>query len=383
MKRISMEWTGPDSLREMQDDFPGVDVAVFRNDGTLVVSSGKRVPPVVQGKLKEGDTLFAGIQSHGITLVGSSSWSETEVGLRQLDLVLAALWLPLVALTVAVSWYGGGLVLRPVRELVTSAEALSEASDGMSLQTTDRAEFAALATSLNNLIGRVRHAASLQEQFASDAAHELRNPLALLRTRIESNLRIARSPEEHVRSQEALLRQIEKLTLVVESLLSSARRRAPIVGPIQLDDCVERTVHAWLELRCLPPETARLSLEPVTVAISIEDVDIVLRNLLDNSARFSTGSPQIEVQVTGDGSHAILTVRDFGSGLTDEEMKHAFERFYRSDPGRSREDGGAGIGLAVVKRIVESNQGRVKFVPVDYGAMVKILLPTCENESSG
>lgn len=382
VNRISLEWSGPDSLKELQDDFPGVDVAVFSADGNLIISSAKRVPKAGQGHWKVGDTLFAGILSRGNIVVGSSQWSETEVGLRQLDFVLAALWLPLVALTIAVSWYGGGLILKPVRELVASAESLSEDSNGPSLRTTDRAEFAALATSLNNLIERVRYAASLQEQFASDAAHELRNPLALLQTRIESNLRIARSAEEHVRSQEALLRHIKRLALVVESLLSSARRSTPTATPIQFGDYVEHAVHAWLELRGLPIETVRLNLELVTVAICREDVEIVLRNLLDNSAKYSADSSEIEVSVHRDGIHVLLTVRDFGTGLTVVDAEHAFERFYRSDAGRSREDGGAGIGLAVVKRIVESNKGQVEFVPVEQGALVMIKLPATDAESS-
>lgn len=375
VKRISHEGSTPESWREVQDDFPSIDVAVYTTSGKLVASTTKKSPPLVQGKSKSGDVLSYGFQDGGNIFVGMGSWVETEAGLKQLSLVLAILWLPLILLTAAVSWYGGGLVLRPVTELVDSAKKLSEKAHGGCLTTSDHAEFAELASSLNQLIEGVRHAAALQEQFASDAAHELRNPLALLRTRIETNLMKDRSPVEHVDSQRSLIRQIDRLTAIVETLLCSARQSGPTSHAADLGESVRFSVKEWAESKAWPESRILLSIQPCNAPISHKEAGIILRNLLDNGARHSPKDSTLEVDLSNQAGMVHLSVRDHGPGFSKEEMSLAFERFYRSDEGRSGVRGGAGIGLAVVKRIVETHRGSVRFIEVKTGALVEICLP--------
>ncbi len=373
--RIASEWNTPDSLREVNEDFPGLEIAVYSDKGTLLASTTKRVLPVIIGRSKRDDSLLFGLHLGPNIFVGVNSWVETEVGLRQLAFVLAALWLPLVLLTAIVSWHGGGLVLRPVKELVDSAEELSGTSEGRKLTTTDRAEFASLAESLNQMIERVRYSASLQEQFASDAAHELRTPLALMRTRVETNLKRERSAVEHVDSQKALLKQIERLTLIVETLLQSARQQIPHAGALCFNDAVTEAVKDWIEARQWSNEELILEVQPCNVSVSKEEVAIIVRNLLDNAATHSPQGSTIFVTVLATDEGVTLSVRDSGPGLTDEDKLRAFDRFFRSDEGRSRNDGGAGIGLSVVKRIVEAAGGSIKFLPTESGALVSVWLP--------
>ncbi len=379
VQSISHEPVNRHTLREVKEDFPGLDVAVFSPNGELLESTTQRTLPFVEGRLKKGDSLTYGIRIGSTVVVGVTSWAETEAGLRQLAWVLAGLWLPLILLTAGVSWYCGGLVLRPVKELVVSAQRLSGASEGEALATTDRAEFASLTESLNQLIARVRHAASLQEQFASDAAHELRTPLALLRTRIETNLQRDRTPQEHIASQSAMLKQIERLTSIVETLLCSARQQARDSVVVDFGSAVRAAVEDWAESRDWPAARIRVETQSCRAQISHGEVAIVVRNVLDNGARHSPENSALEVKVVSTGGQIELTVRDFGHGLTDEEMARAFERFYRSDEGRGRQEGGSGIGLAVVKRIVQAAGGEVGFVPVDSGALISLTLPVADD----
>ena len=374
VKRISADWAPPESLAEASEDFPGLSFAAFGKDGAPFLGSAKRLTSVPAGRSRRGDEIRLGVQVGPIYFVGKGSLLETEAGIAQLALVLAGLWLPLTVLTAAVSWYGGGLVLRPVRELVASAEKLSGTTDGQELTTTDRADFASLAQSLNQMISRVRHAAELQEQFASDAAHELRTPLALIRTRVEANLKRPRTPEEHVASQTALLRQIERLSAIVGTLLVSARRLGPATEVIAFHEAVQRAAGEWAELRDWPSERLRLELQPCSARIGKEEVTIIVRNLLDNAATFSPPSAPIIVTTKESEGGVTLLVRDFGQGLTSEEMCKAFGRFYRSDEARSRLNGGAGIGLAVVRRIVEASGGTIEFLPADSGALISMTL---------
>lgn len=376
VKRISREWGAPDGLREIQEDFPGLEITVFNSNGHVLASSTKWVPKLVVGRQKYGDTLMFGFRNAEVTFVGFASWSETEVGLRQLALVLALLWFPLTALTAAVAWYSGGLVMRPVSELVASAQKLSGNTDGELLRTTDGAEFAELARSLNQMIERVRRVASLQEQFASDAAHELRTPLALLQTRIEVSLQQDRTPEEHVIAQRAMLRQIDRLASIVGALLATARKQVARLTVEEFGLAVRSAVNDWRELTQWPATALQVDIEECTSTMSQDEIEIVVRNLLDNAARHSPEGCPIQLRVVCSDGLISMTVRDFGLGLSAEQMKLAFERFYRADEGRDRQDGGAGIGLAVVKRIAESHHGSVAFEPVEVGAKIVLRLPS-------
>lgn len=373
--RIAHEWRGPASLAEEHDDFPEMDFAVYSSDHVLIASTSKKPPPFVQGNWKSKGVLAVGRNVDGLTFVGSASWKETETGLRQLALVLAGLWLPLTLLTAGLAWYGGGLVLRPVTELVASAEKLSERSVDQLLTTTDTAEFASLAASLNQLIERVRRSATLQEQFASDAAHELRNPLALLRTRVETALLRERSVPEYIAALRSQLSEIERLTALVEMLLLTARQERREVAPIEFDVEVAAVAHRWAESRDWPQDRLTLKLSPSSAAISSEELEIVLRNLLENAAHHAPEGTPILIEVATIEGKVSTTVVDQGPGIDPSEAKVAFERFYRSDAGRNRKHGGAGIGLSVVKRIIESYGGNVEFLAVQSGAQIRFVLP--------
>lgn len=376
VKRISGEWSTPNAFPELQEDYPGLEVTVFKPNGEILASTTKRPPLNIVGRQKSGDTLTFGYRHADSNFVGVASWVETEAGLHQLAFVLAILWLPLTAVTAAVAWHVGGLIMRPVSELVASAEKLSGTAEGEILHTTDGAEFAALAHSLNQLIARVRRVGSLQEQFASDAAHELRTPLAMLQTRIEVNLQNERTSQEHVNAQRAMLRQIDRLASIVGALLRTARQNGETPQIEDFSNAVRVAASEWVELTQWPKSAIQIEIEECSSTISQDEISIILRNLLDNAASHSPEGSSIQLRVTCSGDMITLTVGDCGPGLKAEAMTRAFERFYRTEEARGRQNGGAGIGLAVVKRIVESHAGSVEFMAVENGALVRLILPS-------
>ena len=372
---ISRDPVDDATLRENKEDFPGIELYVYHNDGRPIASTTKSVPAMHIGRFKTGDQLSFGIAFKDRITVGVSSWSETNTGLQQLAFVLLVLWLLLTVVTAFVAWYGSGMMLQPVKELVRSAEKLSGRSTGEILQTSDTAEFAELADRLNQLISRVHQSALLQEQFASDAAHELRNPLAILRTRIEANLLRDRSISEHVESQQRMLHQVDRLSAIVESLLRSARQLSREVEPIDFAYAVTSAVNQWQDLSAWPDEQIQVKCAPSWARIQIDEVEIIVRNLLDNSARYSPSGAIIEISVAVEGERIGLTVRDYGTGIPAKEFVRVFDRFYRSDEARDRTHGGAGIGLAVVKRIVEARGGSVFPQAVSTGTLMVVTLP--------
>lgn len=375
LNRVAAEYRSPSSLAEEHEDFPGVSFAVYSSDGRLLASTSKNAPKFQMGNAKHDHQVFVGINQGDKIFVGSSSWLETSAGLRQLALVLGLLWLPLTLITALTAWYGGGLVLRPVTELVASAERLSGMADGSILTTTDHAEFATLADSLNQLIARVHYAASVQEQFAADAAHELRNPLAMLRMRVEANLLNERTGEEHVISQQKMLVQIDRLTAIVEALLLSARLAPEATQAIDLDTAVIQAISDWTEYSGWPIDRLHLSVAPCIARISPDEIALVLRNVLDNASHHAPDPTPIEVSVSSFDGWARIEVRDHGPGIPKDDVERVFDRFYRADPSRDRRNGGNGIGLAVVKRIVEWRGGSVRVEPIPRGTLIAVLFP--------
>ena len=379
VQRIAHEWSGPTALVEEHEDFPEVDFTVSKPDGSVLASTSKTPVPFSVGRAKVEHRLFFGSSNGKISVIGTASWSETEAGLRLLALVLMGLWLPLAILTAGIAWYGGGLVLRPVTELVRSADKLSSASAKDLLETTDHAEFAALAESLNKMIERVRRSAEVQEQFASDAAHELRSPLALLRTRIETTLLNDRTGEEYQSDLRSLLPKVDRLTSIVETLLSSARDGQGSVPSLDLHVSLNQIVSQWVLDANWDQDRLKINMVPCQAEITFEELRIVACNFLDNAASHSPKVTPLVVTLVQLDEVVRLGVRDFGPGLSDEGRSQAFERFYRSEEDRNRETGGAGIGLAVVKRIVESRHGQVGFCEVESGAEAYMTLPISAN----
>jgi signal transduction histidine kinase len=341
----------------------------------ILASTSKTPIPFTNNRRRSGHNLFDGYEIGAIRVVGRSSWTETEEGIRQLGLVLGGLWLPLVFLTGAIAWYGGGLILRPVTELVNSADHLSLSTKSDLLATSDKAEFAALADSLNLMISRIRSAAEVQEQFASDAAHELRSPLALLRTRVETTLLRDRSSGEYIANLKSMIGQIDRLTSIVETLLASARHSASNRQMIHLDVILPTIIEQWSLESDWPMERLQINLQKCEALISEEELRIIIGNLADNASRYSPEGKPIVLTLERVTDRIHLAVRDFGPGLTKERQAKAFDRFYRSDDARGRDHGGAGIGLAVVKRIVESCGGEVGFRSEEPGTTVWFTLP--------
>jgi signal transduction histidine kinase len=383
VERVSREWTGPSSLVEEHEDNPIIEFAVSSQDGTLLASTSKRSISFVAGQSSAEHRLNFGLDKGQIRVMGTTSLLETEAGIRQLGIVLAWLWLPLVVLTALVAWYGGGLVLRPVSELIRSADQLSSGQNCRFLETSDHAEFANLTSSLNLMIARIRKAAEIQEQFASDAAHELRSPLALLRTRVETTLLNERNEAEYRDSLRSMLVQIDRLTSIVETLLTSTRQSILTTkNNLKLDTAVSKITDSWVLESDWQIERIEVTCEPSVTNVTFEELRIILGNLLDNASRYAPSDTSILVDLKNDGEFAYISIRDFGCGLKPNQQERAFDRLYRADSDRNRDYGGAGIGLAVVKRLVEKNGGQVGFSTVTPGTQVWFSLPTSVSQRS-
>ena len=303
--------------------------------------------------------------SRYVVEVGIST-ARTEETVRQVLLMLA-IGLP-IAVCVAVA---GGFVLvrralKPVDNLSQKAAAITQHSLSERLpvvRTGDELE--RLSVSLNLMISRLEDAINSSKQFVADASHELRTPLAVLRGELES---LAQDVELKPQTRETLgssLEEVDRLAEIVEGLLALSR----------LDTGEAQTQRERFDLVALVATTAdQMSLlaedkHITVVCASSEHVMIegdqaklkqVVVNLLDNAIKYTPNGGRIDLTITQEAGEAVLDVADDGIGIPPEALPHVFKRFFRVDGSRSRDQGGAGLGLSIVKSICDAHGARVE-----------------------
>ncbi|HET6977084.1 MAG TPA: ATP-binding protein [Pyrinomonadaceae bacterium] len=222
-----------------------------------------------------------------------------------------------------------------------------------------------------------------QQRFIADASHELRTPLAVLRGETEVALGKTRSVEEYKESLQLIQEEAERLSHIVEDLFILARQPvdanvAPISMPLSLTDVVKDCARAANVLAVR--KGVRLRLENGTGPISLNgDEEMIKRmilNLLDNAVKYTPEGGEISLALEQQNGSAAIVVRDTGIGIPDADQQRVFDRFYRVDKARSRALGGAGLGLSIVRCIVEAHGGHIaiKSAP-HHGTTFTVFLP--------
>ena len=224
-----------------------------------------------------------------------------------------------------------------------------------------------------------------QARWVSDVAHELKTPITAL-------LLVGDSLAAQVNSRNAVLverlqRELTRLQELVNDLLELSRLENALPGQgmrpqtVSLAELVQQVwpgIRPLAEQRCVQLVVEEPALEPATVLADVSRLHRALLNLFDNAVRFSPDGGTVEVQLRCGPSWCLLTVRDRGPGLSEEDLDHLFERFYRGDRARARSPrGGSGLGLAIVQQIAHAHGGRVQASNhPEGGALLELLLPT-------
>jgi signal transduction histidine kinase len=261
----------------------------------------------------------------------------------------------LVAAMTLAAWVLIGRSLRPVHAMSRSAARIADATtaDRLSVPATND-EVAELAATLNGMLDRLGESARRQREFVSDASHELRSPIATLRTLLEVE-QAHPGHAEPATVRAALLDETSRLENLTADLLSLARldeALAPRHAEVDLDDVVLEEVR---RVRRVPVET--LDVAPAKLEGDRKSLLHLVRNLLDNAARYAASRVRVTTRVEHDA--VVLRVDDDGPGIPEADRVRIFDRFTRSGGDRSRDRGGTGLGLAVVRRIAEQHGGSV------------------------
>jgi two-component system, OmpR family, sensor kinase len=252
--------------------------------------------------------------------------------------------------------------LSPVERMRREVAALPASGSAAGVQVPrTRDELAALAGTMNDLLGRLHHALARQQEFVADASHELRTPLAVLGAELELAGRPGRSRDDLVQAVASAEDEVARLTKLTNDLLMLARSdegKLPVrPAPARVRDLLERSA-----ARAAVPAAARAACvvqapQDLVATLDADRVRQAVDNLIDNALRFAPPGSSITVSGRAHGPDLVIEVADAGPGFPADYLPHAFERFRRPDAGRTRSDGGAGLGLAIVGAIAAAHGG--------------------------
>ena len=269
----------------------------------------------------------------------------------------------------AVGYWLSRRALAPVDALTRTARSISGANLSSRLERLNTGdEVQRLSDTLNEMLARIETAFLGVSQFTADASHELRTPISLIRTEAEIALRKSRDPAEYQEALSHILHEAERTSALVEKLLSLARadagRESLDMRRLDLGDTVREVANDWHYVMATHQLrfTESLAARDVCIAGDKTAVSRLLNILLDNAVRYTPSTGSVELALETKDETAVIAVRDSGIGISNEDRLRIFERFYRADKARSRELGGAGLGLAIAQWIVEQHRGSITVV---------------------
>jgi len=298
--------------------------------------------------------------------------------------IILAMGIPFaVGLAIAGGYFLAGRVLSPVGAMAEKAREITAESLAKRLPVDNAEdEFGRLATVFNDTLSRLQDAFERLRRFTADASHELRTPLTAMRSVGEVALRNTLDVTAYRDVIGSMLEEVDRLTRLVESLLILTRADS---GTVQLaPEALDIGVLAGNvvdQLRVLADEKQQtLTLRAAIPVRAIADAALVrhaLMNLIHNAIKYTpkSGAISVEVNATGSGQ-AVIEVRDTGPGIPVAHRNRIFDRFYRVDASRSRDEGGVGLGLAIARWAIEANGGKIELAGDGaQGGVFRVLLP--------
>jgi heavy metal sensor kinase len=335
-----------------------------RRVGTVALTPGQLVVRYVIVPVTGSDPSLA-------TMLVAADLSEVTVaptGLLRSMLVIA----PVVLLvSVLLGYVLAGGSLKPLEAMIDELTAIT---DGRSLHrrlpsdplATD--EVARLVNAVNGMFARLEQSFAAQQRFVAEASHELKTPLMVLRAGVERALTNPSVPAESLQPLDESLEEVNRMTELVESLLTLARadegRATLAVESCDLRELVSEaaeTAQILAEVRGITVRT-QIPERPVRLAVDRNRIRQLLLNLVTNAVKFTAAGGEVALGLADQDASVQLVVRDTGIGIAAGDLPHIFDRFWRADPARPRDEdraSGSGLGLAITKWIAEAHGGAI------------------------
>jgi heavy metal sensor kinase len=390
-------WSGDGHHDPDNDEDRGSDVWSASGEPIYRSGASAALPPVAlatAGAQRRYESIVANGR-HWRTLTGTSLVGGRSVVLRASrseERLRAQLWEVLVVLAlglpvvVVLAGVGGYILARralsPIDHLASEARRITAERLHERLSVPNQHdEIGRLAAVINETFARLESSFEQLRRFTADASHELRTPLSVIRGIGESGLGETRTPAEYKEAMGSMLEEVDRLTNLVDTLLRLSYGDA---GTVRLSralvDLGQLTRDVVSSLAILAEERGQRLKVDAADGVVVSADRLVLReaitNVVDNAIKYSPKASAIDIRVRPDGKQALVTVADQGPGVASEHRERIFDRFFRVDEARSRDDGGTGLGLAIAKWAVEVNGGHISVAAgANGGSVFSIALP--------
>lgn len=306
------------------------------------------------------------VNDHPYTIQVAAPLKEFYEALERFRLIL---WLSVPLLLIGAG-LGGYLIsrraLKPVDQITTAAESISisNLSDRLEVPKTSD-ELQRLSETLNRMLARLDASVQRMSQLTADASHELRAPVSLIRTTAELAVHGGRTNPEYREDMIQILTEAERTSKLIDSLLLLARADSGAAGlQHELTDIATSLRAAMEQARNLAVKKridlmADFDSAPTAVRGDGEALRRLFFILIDNGIKYTPGGGRVQVRLAASGGRATIEVADSGIGISESDLPHIFDRFWRADKVRSRGVGGAGLGLPIARWIVDEHRGAI------------------------
>ncbi|HJS27134.1 MAG TPA: ATP-binding protein [Actinomycetota bacterium] len=317
--------------------------------------------PTIRSKLGSVIVFAVGMTLLLVYLILGVGFQVFTIRERWWELVLAGVIGAAIALVIA-RWVARGMT-QPLRDMAQAAHRMETGDYSQRVTTESRDEVGQLAVAFNRMSSELESLERLRRDLVANVSHELKTPISALRAHLENLLDGVERPDPE--TLQVMLAQSERLGRLVDQLLELSRLESGDVpldrGSVELAPLVAEVLS---EIEVARPDRRVRLADAVPEDIpplfaDRERVHQVLFNLLDNAVRFTPAGGRVTVSASGHNGSVDVAVADTGPGISPEDLPRVFERFYRVDRSRSRDDGGTGIGLAIARSVVEAHGGRI------------------------
>ena len=363
------------------------------NDGELIGNESKTQIK----KLKNGQTIFQTsmpiISNKSRVLIGYLAITNRLDNLKQLKEELNQLALSILFVSAIIAIVLGYLLsnqmTKPIKKIQEIISSISEENISTKrIKVSEKNdEFSIVSEHFNELLDKISFYIEQQKHFVEDVSHELRTPVAI----VEGHLKLLNrwgkdDPEVLEESLQASLVELQRMKTLVQEMLDLSR--APQVkeqykdATTNVTEVAKQVVHNF---RVLYPEFTFTFDDDLKrdlwIPIYLNHLEQVVIILMDNAVKYSLDRKEIILSLSKGEEHVEIAVQDFGMGMTEEDRKKVFSRFYRVDKARSRERGGNGLGLSIAKELIESYDGEISVTTLlNHGSIFKITLPLMKKD---